>query len=101
MRRLPNFVVLLVCALWPAAQPAGLPHPAMAIASSEQGVAMEPLAIVVNRSNPVDDLSSSELRAIFLGSRGHWPSGRRVTLVMREIDDPGREVILREICGMT
>lgn len=63
--------------------------------------AAEPIAIVVNRSNSVDDLSSSELRQIFLGTRTHWSSGRRITLVMREPGDPERETILRSVCGMT
>jgi phosphate transport system substrate-binding protein len=67
----------------------------------DQTFSTEPLAIVVNRSNPVDDLSSSELRAVFLGSRDHWPSGRRITLVMRDIDNPERAVILHDVCGMT
>ena len=61
----------------------------------------EPLAIVVNRSNPVDDLSSAELRRIFLGNRSHWANGRRITLVMREPGEPERTTILREVCGMT
>jgi phosphate transport system substrate-binding protein len=78
-----------------------MPHPAVAPASADQTFGTEPLAIVVNRSNPVDELSMPELRAIFLGSRGHWSTGRRVTLVMRDIDAPERSVILRDVCGMT
>jgi ABC-type phosphate transport system substrate-binding protein len=60
----------------------------------------EPLAIVVNRSNPVDDLSSAELRNIFLGNRSHWSNGRRITLVMREPGEPERRTIVRDVCGM-
>ncbi len=70
-------------------------------APAEQSPATEPLVIVVNRSNPVDDLSFAELRRIFLGSRSHWPNGRRITLVMREPGDPERRAVLRDICGMT
>src|SRR6266567_3116334 len=62
--------------------------------------ATEPLAIVVNRSNPVDDLSSAELRRIFLGNRSHWASGRRITLVMREPGEPERKTVLHDVCGM-
>jgi ABC-type phosphate transport system substrate-binding protein len=68
--------------------------------SSEPGVVTEPLVIVVNRSNPVDDLSLAELRRIFLGNRSHWANGRRITLVMREPGEPERDTILREVCGM-
>src|SRR5579862_3129924 len=67
----------------------------------EQGVGSEPLVIVVNRSNPLDDLSSAELRKIFLGNRSHWANGRRITLVMREPGEPERNTIIREVCGMT
>ncbi|HEY1985252.1 MAG TPA: hypothetical protein VGG85_07585 [Terracidiphilus sp.] len=60
----------------------------------------EPLAIVVNRSNPVDDLSSAELRNIFLGNRSHWSNGRRITLVMREPGEPERKAMVHDVCGM-
>jgi ABC-type phosphate transport system substrate-binding protein len=68
--------------------------------SAQQSAASEPLAIVVNRSNPVDDLSFTELRTIFLGGRSHWANGRRITLVMRQPGDPERKAILRDVCGM-
>ena len=72
-------------------------HPATAGEAS----GTEPLVIVVNRSNPVDELSSAELRKIFLGNRSHWPNGRRITLVMREPGEPERNAIVRDLCGMT
>jgi len=59
------------------------------------------LAIIVNQANPVDELSSSELRAVFLGERSHWPSGRRITLVMMEPGQPERDTVLHEICRMS
>lgn len=61
----------------------------------------EPLVIVVNKSNTVEKLSSSELRQIFLGARTHWPNGRRITLVMREPGDAQRETVVHSLCGMT
>ena len=66
----------------------------------EQTLPTQPLAIVVNRSNPVDDLSSTELRRVFLGERSHWPNGRRITLVMREPGEPERKTMLRDVCQM-
>jgi len=64
------------------------------------GGSSEPLVIVVNRTNPVDNLSFSELRTVFLGGRSHWANGRRLTLVMRGPGDPERKTILRDVCGM-
>ena len=66
----------------------------------EQVSVTEPLVIVVNRSNPVNDLSSAELRKIFLGNRSHWSNGRRITLVMREPGEAERMTMLRDVCGM-
>lgn len=60
----------------------------------------ESLAIIVNQSNPVDDLSSRELHAMFLGERSHWSNGRRITLVMMEPGQLEREAVLREVCRM-
>jgi len=76
---------------------AALSMPAMV----ERTPQAEPLVIVVNRSNPVDNVSSAELRRIFLGNRSYWPNGRRITLVMRDPGEPERITILREVCGMT
>jgi len=69
-------------------------------AGADQGTAIEPLVIVVNHSNPVNDLTFDELRRIFLGNRSHWPNGRRITLVMREPGEPERRTVLHEVCGM-
>jgi len=58
------------------------------------------LAIVVNRSNPIDDLSSVDLRKIFLGVRSHWPNGRRIAVAMLDYGQPEREAVLRQIYRM-
>lgn len=61
----------------------------------------EGLAIVVNRENPIESLSMTELRTVFLGARSHWPNGRRITLVMMEPGQPERDTILRDVCRMS
>ena len=58
------------------------------------------LGIVVNRSNPVDNLSSNELRRIFLGEQSHWSNGRRVTVVMLEPGKQERQAVLTQVCQM-
>jgi len=70
-------------------------------ASVPAGVPDDTLAIIVNQSNTIDDLSLKELRMVFLGERSHWPNGRRITLVMM---DPGlseRKAVLRDVCHMS
>ena len=68
---------------------------------TDQEVTTQPLAIVVNRSNSVDALSTAELRRIFLGDRSHWPNGRRITVVMREPGEPERKCMLRDLYQMS
>ena len=61
----------------------------------------ESLAIIVNRENPVENMSMAELKTIFLGERSHWPNGRRITLVMMETGQPERDTVVREVCHMS
>lgn len=58
------------------------------------------LAIVLNRSNPTDNLSFAELRKIFLGERDHWPNGHRIAIVMLDYGQPERQTVLRVIYRM-
>jgi ABC-type phosphate transport system substrate-binding protein len=76
-----------------AALLAAPPRPARA-----QGA--EPLAIVVNRNNPLSEISTADLRRLFRGQRTRWSNGRRVTLVMRDPGAPEREAILRSLYGL-
>src|SRR5258708_22024572 len=94
MRRLATLLIAALLIAWPEVDGVRV------FATAETGAATEPLVIVVNRSNPIDDLTSAELRRIFLGNRSHWANGRRITLVMREPGEPERDTILREVCGM-
>ncbi|PYU84681.1 MAG: hypothetical protein DMG51_10055 [Acidobacteria bacterium] len=58
------------------------------------------LGIVVNRSNPVENLSLAELRKIFMGEQTHWSNGRRITVVMLEPGKQERQAILTQIYRM-
>ena len=84
------------CLLGVSNQPARAGAPA----SSETNPPDQNLAIIVNTSNPVDNLSMAELRHVFLGERRHWPNGRRITLVMMEPGEPERKALIREVCQM-
>lgn len=82
-----------------------LPSPArltpVATASPRPRVdARQVLAIIVNRSNPIENLSFGELRKIFMGERSRWPSGHRVVVTMMESGNSERAAILREIYDM-
>ena len=72
----------------------------LAAPSATRENAAEPLAIVVNRSNPMNEVSLSDLRKIYRGQRTRWSNGRRVTIVMRDPGTPERQAILRSLYGL-
>jgi phosphate transport system substrate-binding protein len=58
------------------------------------------LAIIVHKSNPIQNLSMDELREYFLGQRTHWSTQQKIRVAMREPGSPERATVLRLICGM-
>jgi ABC-type phosphate transport system substrate-binding protein len=60
-----------------------------------------PVAVVVSPDVPVDDLSFSEVRKLFLGERQFWNPKLRVVLLMRAPVAPERDVVLRTIYQMS
>jgi hypothetical protein len=59
------------------------------------------LAVIVHHSNPVDNLTFSELRRIFMLDTQTWPHGRKITVVLREKGQPERAETVRVICGLS
>jgi len=98
VRRFPFALVMFVLSLQipptPAVRAAGF-------SARVRGTTGQSLAIVVNRSNPTENLSFGELRKIFLGERSHWPHGRRIAVAMMEQGQPEREAVLREVYRMS
>jgi phosphate transport system substrate-binding protein len=61
----------------------------------------ESLAIIVNNSNPINNVSLTELRKIFTAEETRWVGGHRVTVVMREPGQAERSTALRLIYRMS
>ena len=59
------------------------------------------IAVVVRDDLPIESLSLSEVRKLLLGDRQFWSGSLRVTLLMREPGSREREVVLKNIYGMT
>jgi phosphate transport system substrate-binding protein len=59
------------------------------------------IAVVVNPSVAVDNLSIAELRRILLGDREFWSAGARVTLLIRAPIARERDAVVRDVCQMT
>src|SRR6185436_4812790 len=58
------------------------------------------VAVIVNLSNPVNDLSLRELRSIVMLQRTQWPNGRKITVALHEPGYPEREAVLRRVYRM-
>jgi hypothetical protein len=100
VRHLTNVLLIVSALAVPAAIAFRQGSTSTSLHLEQRSEADQSLAIVVNQSNPVTDLSFQELRKIFLGERSHWPNGRRITLVMIEPNRPERAAILRELYHM-
>lgn len=61
----------------------------------------EDLAVVVNKANPANNLTKSQLRKLVLAEQESWPSGQKVTVVLRTPGNRDRDAVLRIICRMT
>lgn len=96
-RRLIAAAWLLSASVYGLTGGGGVPRAAR---QTSTAAARDMLAIIVNPSNPVENLSFAELRQYFLGERTHWPNGRRVRLVMRDASRPEREAVLRTVYEM-
>ena len=65
------------------------------------GAPSSDLAIIVNKSNQVDDISLANLRKIFLAEQKYWSDQHRVTVVMREPGQAERAAVLRQLYRMS
>lgn len=53
------------------------------------------LAVIVNKSNPVNDLSTAELQKILLGERVYWRGSRKIILLLPTVGSPERQTALK------
>jgi ABC-type phosphate transport system substrate-binding protein len=91
-------VMVLIGALELVTLPSALPRATPAAVPGKMHLA---LAFIINRVNPVDNISFQELRNILLGERAHWPNRRKITVVMQEQGQEEREIVLRQLYHMS
>jgi hypothetical protein len=63
-------------------------------------VEADDVAVIVNKSNPVQSLTMVELRKIVLGQELKWPGGKKIAVLMLTPGKPERDGTLRIVCGM-
>ena len=86
---------------WPVAVSLGLCLVLALWTAPVSSQAARDLAIVVHPDVPVADLSLATLRRILLGDREFWPSGVRVTLLIRAPVSRERDAVVKSVCEMT
>ena len=59
------------------------------------------LAVVVNKSNPVESLTIGQLRKFLLGDARSWPNHKQVSLVFRDLSSPVYQCMLRTVVGVS
>jgi len=87
-----SLVVALACAL---------ATPLIAQPVAGRGPTETDVAVIVNRDNPIENLSLRDVRDILLGQRTHWSPGRPISLIVTPA--PGaieRGVVLRTVLSM-
>lgn len=89
-------VLLVVTMVQPASGGDRFAQPSSSLKIFQRG----DLAIIVHKSNPVENVSLTELREYFLAERSHWSTRQKIRVAMREPGSPEREAILRLVCGM-
>jgi hypothetical protein len=55
------------------------------------------LAVIVNKDNPVNNLSTAELREILLGKREFWKASQKIVVLLPNGGSPERETTLRMV----
>lgn len=63
-------------------------------------VPSDPLVVIVNSANPVENLSVGELKKLFLSDRSRWDTGKAVAPVLVAAGSPERSAFLKIVCGM-
>lgn len=86
-----NVALILPCLL------AGLISSQPSDAVPAPASATEALAIIINKANPVNNLTSEELRKHFSLEHERWPDGRKKTALMLPSGASERELVLRHI----
>lgn len=61
----------------------------------------DPIVVIVNNSNPVDNLTMGELKKLFLSDRSRWDTGKSVAPVILSTGSTERTAFLKIVCGMS
>jgi ABC-type phosphate transport system substrate-binding protein len=77
-----------------------LVFPLLSILCAQGAHGDEALAVIVNKSNPVENMTLDELRKYCVQERKRWDDNTRVTVVLRDPGQAEREAVLQLIYKM-
>jgi ABC-type phosphate transport system substrate-binding protein len=75
--------------------------PAFIVHCAPKAEGSDALAVIVNKSNPVETMTQDELRKYCVQERKHWSNDKRVTVVLRDPGQAEREAVLKLIYRMS
>lgn len=58
------------------------------------------IVVIVNTANPIDNLSTAELKKLFLSDRSRWETGKSVAPVIVSAGAAERTAFLKIVCSM-
>ncbi len=87
--------------IWVAMAVIGVVIARMAVPSKVSAADGGPIVVVVNNSNPIENLSVADLRKIFLSDRSRWDTGKAVAPVIVAAGSPERSAFLKIVCSMS
>src|SRR3954471_19318528 len=74
---------------------------ALLILGAPLRAAVEDVAVIVNKANPINALTMVQLRKIVLAEEGKWPHGGKIVVWMTSPGQPERAGTLKIVCGMS
>lgn len=57
----------------------------------------EPITVIVNKSNEIDNIDSSDLSRIYKGQNERWPDGSKIVIINRPIDTEIRRIFYKTV----
>jgi len=59
------------------------------------------VALIVNPQNPENDVTASDVKAIFRQEQQHWKAGGKIYLVLQEAGSAEKDLVLKKIYNMS
>jgi ABC-type phosphate transport system substrate-binding protein len=86
---------------WRINTPLVLTLAGLSVAWNVPVIAADDYVVIVNKANPTESISSSDLKKMFLGEKSSWGNGTKVSAVTPSPDRPEYAVVIKKATGMS